>query len=96
MDKENEVPRGWIVPSDNSPPFELPTHQVADMTIRWKPGEKKLEPGGSIAYHASSDHYERHPFEDEPNVFMYVRVGVDPGTVSQAVKDEIRRQIQDD
>ena len=95
MDNKDEVRRGWLVPSDGSTPFEIPTHHVGDIVIRWKPGDDaKLEPGESITYLASKDHYQPHPFEDEPNVLVYVRDGLDP-KLPDAIRDEIRRQLKD-
>ena len=80
--------RGWIVPADASPPQELPPHMVGHKLISW-PGTPPAEPVDL----ASKASYHRHMLNPE-GVSVYVPEGRDAESLSESIKNEIRRQLK--
>jgi hypothetical protein len=85
--------RGWIVPTDGSPPQELPQHMVGHKLISWPqtmPEQQSAEPVKDLA---SKDHYRRYVLNPE-GVSVYVPEGRDAESLPESIKNEIRRQLK--
>src|SRR3990172_6329341 len=93
MNQEKPPSRGWLVPSDGSPPLELPQHLLGDDVITWPPTLPEKKPGQPVKYlDPKKDFYHRAVLKSE-NVYVYVQEGRDPNALPDSVAGEIRRQL---
>ena len=84
--------RGWIVPTDGSPPQELPRHMVGHKLISW-PGTMREQQPAEPTYLASKLSYHRQVLNPE-GVSVYVPEGRDAESLPESIKNEIRRQLK--
>ena len=84
--------RGWIVPSDGSPPRELPQQMVGYKLITWLGTMPETQPAKVEQNVASKDYYHRYVLHPE-GVSVYVPEGRDAEALSEPIKVEIRRQL---
>ena len=84
--------RGWIVPSDGSPPRELPQQMVGYKLITWLGTMPETQPATLEQNVASKDYYHRYVLHPE-GVSVYVPEGRDAEALSEPIKVEIRRQL---
>ena len=84
--------RGWIVPSDGSPPQELPQQMVGYKLISWLGTMPEMQPAKLEQNVASKDYYHRYVLNPE-GVSVYVPEGRDAEALSEPIKVEIRRQL---
>ena len=85
--------RGWIVPSDGSPPRELPQQMVGYKLISWPGPMPEMPPGELATTLASKDYYHRYVLNPE-GVSVYVPEDRDAEFLSEPIKIEIRRQLK--
>jgi len=85
--------RGWIVPSDGSPPRELPQQMVGSKLISWLGTTPEMQPAKLEQNFASKDYYHRYVLNPE-GVSVYVPEGRGAESLSEPIKIEIRRQLK--
>ena len=85
--------RGWIVPSDGSPPRELPQQMVGSKLISWLGTMPEMQPATLEQNVASKGYYHRCVLNPE-GVSVYVPEGRDAESLSEPIKIEIRRQLK--
>ena len=85
--------RGWIVPSDGSPPRELPQQMVGYKLISWLGTMPGMQPAKLEQNSASKDYYHRYVLNPE-GVSVYVPEGRGTESLSEPIKIEIRRQLK--
>jgi len=85
--------RGWIVPSDGSPPQELPQQMVGYKLISWLGTMPETQPAKLEQNVASKAYYHRYVLNPE-GVSVYVPEGRDAASLSEPIKIEIRRQLK--
>src|SRR3989442_15510715 len=76
METKPPPTRGWLVPRDGGPPFELPNYVVGRDPIRWPPTMPVKKPGQPVEYMKPEDFYRRHVLTQE-DVYVYVEKGRD-------------------
>ena len=94
MTSSEDVPRGWVVPSDGADPVELPAYLVGPDPIFWPEGSTQDPgPGRPIRSHSAKNTYKRHVLKPE-NIYVYVVENRDPNGLSEEINQEIRRQAK--
>src|SRR5438128_996862 len=88
METKSPPTRGWLVPRDGGPPFELPAYVVGRDPIRWPPTMPEKKPGEPVEYMKPEDFYRRHVLTEQ-NVFVYVEEGRDANALPESVIKEI-------
>src|SRR5437764_14723391 len=83
--------RGWIVPSDGSPPRELPQQMVGSKLISWLGTTPEMQPANLEQNFASKDYYHRYVLNPE-GVSVFVPEGSGAESLSVPIKIEIRSQ----
>ncbi len=94
MTNSEDVPRGWLVPSDGGDLVELPASLVGPDTIYWPQGSTQ-DPGAGnpIRSHTEKSTYNRHILKPE-NIYVYVEMNRDPNGLPEEINNEIRRQAK--
>src|SRR5947199_8844126 len=84
---------GWIVPSDGSPPQELPQQMVGYKLISWLGTMPEMQPAKLEQNVASKDYYHRSVLNPEGGS-AYVPEGRDAESLSAPIKTGIRRRLK--